>query len=417
MSRTIPLRRQGGTVSGVTAHNESVDAVGSWCRGAARCAPTFVSAPRRQVSSLPTVLTVTALVAASLAAAPLILPAQVRGSLGVGVGTVRTETGTSFSSASVSPALRYSTPTLVLSASSFVSSLPAGVWATHGRLSVWGTSARVASRWRLGGEGTLTGTSWTGGAWASAAHALGELYWSAPRWGFGVGGGPSAGWIANEPSVVALHTRARAWWRPGGRAAGTELQAAVEPTHFFGAWFTDVSAAVSVERGATVLSLSPEARVSSAYGSTGAASAFLQVAISPSWSAEVGGGSYLRDPYQGFPRGGFFSLGVRFGSTRATRVAAARRFAALVPERRGDSVVVQFRFHGVQTVAIAGDWNTWEPSPLRAVGDDVWEGTMVLASGMYHFNLLVDGQTWVVPNGVATVPDGLGGMVAVLIVP
>jgi Glycogen recognition site of AMP-activated protein kinase len=153
------------------------------------------------------------------------------------------------------------------------------------------------------------------------------------------------------------------------------------------------------------------------YGSTGAASVFLQVALSPSLSAEVGGGSYLRDPYQGFPRGGFFSLGVRFGSTRATRVAAARRFAALVPERRGDSVVVQFRFHGVQTVAIAGDWNTWEPSPLRVVGDDVWEGTMVLASGMYHFNLLVDGQTWVVPNGVATVPDGLGGMVAVLIVP
>ena len=42
---------------------------------------------------------------------------------------------------------------------------------------------------------------------------------------------------------------------------------------------------------------------------------------------------------------------------------------------------------------------------------------ITLGRGVYHFNLLVDGADWVVPNGVATVPDGLGGMVAVLIVP
>ena len=44
------------------------------------------------------------------------------------------------------------------------------------------------------------------------------------------------------------------------------------------------------------------------------------------------------------------------------------------------------------------------------------EGTIALKRGLYHFNLLVDGN-WVVPNGVATVPDGMGGMVAVLVVP
>jgi hypothetical protein len=66
---------------------------------------------------------------------------------------------------------------------------------------------------------------------------------------------------------------------------------------------------------------------------------------------------------------------------------------------------------------MAGDWNSWEALPLLAVGDEVWEGTLALARGQYHFNLLVDGQDWVVPNGVATVADGLGGMVGVLIVP
>jgi hypothetical protein len=356
------------------------------------------------------------LVVASIGVAPIATPAQTRGSVGLGVGTVRTENGTSFSSAGLSPALRYSAPTLVVSASAFIASLPAGVWATHGRLYAWGDTPRIAGRWRLGAEGTLTGTSWTGGAWTSAAHGLGELFWSAPQWGVGLGAGPSAGWIANEPSVVALHTRARAWWRPGGRAAGTEWQLVLEPTYFLGAWFTDVSPAVTLERGPAIVSLSPEVRISPVYGSTAAGSAFLQLALAPSVSLEAGGGSYLRDPYQGFPRGGFFTLGVRFGSTRAARAATARKLPPLVPLRHGDTVVVQFRFRDVSTVAIAGDWNAWEPTLLRAAGNDVWEGTLALSPGLYHFNLLVDGRDWVVPNGVATLPDGLGGMVAVLMV-
>jgi hypothetical protein len=356
-------------------------------------------------------------VAASLGFAPAVTTAQTRGSVGFGVGTVRTENGTSFSSAALSPALRYTAPALVVSGSAFLAALPAGVWATHGRLYAWGDTPRIMGRWRFGAEGTLTGTTWTGGAWTSAAHALGELFWSAPHWGVGVGAGPSAGWIANEPSVVALHTRARAWWRPRGSAGGIEWQLAVEPTYFLSAWFTDVSPAVTLERGSAVLSLSPEARVSPVYGSTAAASAFLQLGVAPSLSLEVSGGSYLRDPYQGFPRGGFFTLGVRFGSTRAARAGTARRPLPLVPERHGDSIVVQFRFRGVSTVAIAGDWNAWEPMLLRPIADDVWEGSFPLSRGLYHFNLLVDGRDWVVPNGVATVSDGLGGMVAVLMVP
>ena len=41
---------------------------------------------------------------------------------------------------------------------------------------------------------------------------------------------------------------------------------------------------------------------------------------------------------------------------------------------------------------------------------------LTLKPGLYHFNLLVDGTEWVVPNGVATVNDGLGGLVGVLVV-
>jgi hypothetical protein len=80
-------------------------------------------------------------------------------------------------------------------------------------------------------------------------------------------------------------------------------------------------------------------------------------------------------------------------------------------------VVMRFRMPGARSVAIAGDWNAWQQDGLRPLGEDVWEKALILRRGLYHFNLLVDGSDWVVPNGVATVPDGMGGMVAVLIVP
>src|SRR5712691_2631361 len=83
------------------------------------------------------------LVAACAGAVPA--PAQMRASLGLGVGTVRTEKrDTNFSSVSLSPAVRFATPAFFGQASGFVASLPGGVWARHGRLYLWGATPRVA---------------------------------------------------------------------------------------------------------------------------------------------------------------------------------------------------------------------------------------------------------------------------------
>ena len=370
-------------------------------------------APTRVVGSLLAFLAVAGALAGPAGA-------QTRASIRIGVGTVRTERrdtfpGASFTSAMLSPAVRFASSNVVIQASGYVASLPAGAKAGQGRLQLWGVTPKLTGRWRLGAEGILTGTTRTGGSWTSAAHGVGELLWSTRQWGFALGAGPSTGRIANDaaPHFVALHTRVRSWWRPGG---GTEWQFSVEPTRFFGAWFTDVGAGVTFQRGPASLSLSADGRLSNVYGSTGAGSAFLQLFPSRAVSLELGGGSYLREPYQGFPRGGFVSFGVRIGSTRLLRSTSTKAFGPLIPHVRGDSLIVQFRFPGVQTVAIAGDWDGWQTHPLRSAGTDQWEGAFVIARGVHHFNLLVDGRTWVVPAGVATVPDGLGGVVAVLIV-
>jgi hypothetical protein len=71
---------------------------------------------------------------------------------------------------------------------------------------------------------------------------------------------------------------------------------------------------------------------------------------------------------------------------------------------------------GARSVAVAGEWNDWTPAPLGSAGADRWSGAFAIPEGVYHFVLVVDGTEWVVPGGVASVADGMGGMTALLVV-
>lgn len=343
---------------------------------------------------------------------------QARASLGVGVGTVRYPGGTSFSSASFSPGVQYASPTLAIDVSGSLASLPGGVWSSQGRGDVWVASSPLLDGWRIAAEAVAAGTSLPDGVWTAGAHGVAEVLWSQPRWGLGIGAGPSGGWVADSAPVAAFHSRARAWWRPGGEWR-SDWQLTVEPTRLSRVWFTDATVAVTVERGAWIGSFWIATRLSRANASEGAGSAYLQFFASPRVALEIGGGGYLSDRYQDLPRARFVSFGVRLHGTPHLSVVkdSRTRWSPLIPEPRGDSLVVRFRFDSVKSVAIAGDWNEWRPIPLRPLGTNLWEGVLRLPRGLHHFNLLVDGDDWVVPNGVAAVSDGLGGIVGVLLVP
>lgn len=367
------------------------------------------------------------LAATGISAAPVVGAAQTDASLGLGVGTVRYAGGSSFGSVVASPGLRYSFTSFVVEASGAVASLPFA-WSSQGRASVWGVVAQLPRGLRIAGEATFAGTMLSnGGGSTAAAHGVGEVLWTRSNWGLGMGAGPSTGMINGALPVVALHTRARAWWRVAEEEDNnsTELQLLAEPTHFPDGWFTDVGAGATVERRRVVASVWLAGRLAGGGESKAAGSALVQMYVSPRVSIELGGGSYLNDPYQDLPRAGFVTLGVRLHGTPRpihgppTPTTRTAPLIPLTPEVRGDSQVVQFRMPGAKQVAIAGDWNAWQPVALRTLGggDDVWEAALRLNRGVYHFNLLVDGSDWVVPNGVATVSDGMGGMVAVLIVP
>src|SRR5438876_7562204 len=73
-----------------------------------------------------------------LAALPAVLTAQTQASLGVGVGTVRYSGGSTFSAATVSPAVQLLSPSFFVGGGGSLSMLKDGVWAAQGRVDLWG---------------------------------------------------------------------------------------------------------------------------------------------------------------------------------------------------------------------------------------------------------------------------------------
>ena len=72
------------------------------------------------------------------------------------------------------------------------------------------------------------------------------------------------------------------------------------------------------------------------------------------------------------------------------------------------------------SVALIGDFNEWgqrEVTLADSSDSGIWEFALNLNPGVYHYNLLVDGETWVAnPKSSTLVPDGFGGYNSVLVV-
>ena len=90
----------------------------------------------------------------------------------------------------------------------------------------------------------------------------------------------------------------------------------------------------------------------------------------------------------------------------------------LVP--RAQQVRIIFFSPEASSVALVGDFNEWgqrEVTMAQSTDSGIWEFSMGLTPGVYHYNLLVDGERWVAnPKSSTLVPDGFGGYNSVLVV-
>lgn len=70
-----------------------------------------------------------------------------------------------------------------------------------------------------------------------------------------------------------------------------------------------------------------------------------------------------------------------------------------------------------QSVAVAGDFNGWNPrqTPLRRSEGGLWTVTLQLKPGRYHYMYVVDGQQWITdPFAAEASFDGFGAQNAIL---
>ncbi|HKV71089.1 MAG TPA: hypothetical protein VJN62_07545, partial [Gemmatimonadales bacterium] len=235
------------------------------------------------------------------------LAAQASGTLALGTGTVRYGGGTSASLGTLSPSLEWVSP----SASAFIAGtaalLPHSVWAFEGNTSLAVSSGPIGRRWRINGDLFSSATSVMGGDRTGALTLVGELARRGAGWGFALGGGPAAGWLAGAPGIAGPRVRLRAWqdW------TNIRLTGSVESTQLIGAWYTDFTAGAAWHTGPLDLTFTAVARASHGWGSSAGGNVVADLYLAPRASLEVAGGAALEDPLEGFPRTGFVSASLR----------------------------------------------------------------------------------------------------------
>lgn len=88
----------------------------------------------------------------------------------------------------------------------------------------------------------------------------------------------------------------------------------------------------------------------------------------------------------------------------------------------GQTVFVQFVLDAptAHSVAVAGDFNSWNPQLVLndADGDGVWTGRVALEPGVHQYMFVIDGSQWLSdPQADRYVDDGFGNRNAVLVIP
>ena len=192
---------------------------------------------------------------------------------------------------------------------------------------------------------------------------------------------------------IAIRVESRGWLDEGATRAyvGTTIQYARGPLRLwgsFGGW--------------------PAGGIDRLSWSAGAGTGLV-----PGVELELGGRGPAFDPLY------LSSTATSLWAGLSLRLAGSRAPAAPVParDRDGQAVIGLPVRAAPGAPSIAGDFTGWTPVPMRRHGSRwVWKGT--LAPGVYHYAFVTADGTWFVPESVpGRQDDGMGGHVAVLVVP
>lgn len=320
--------------------------------------------------------------------------------------------------ATLSPAVEVRQRVAYLLLSGGLTAFEGGGWATQGRAdaSVFATPFGLFSPVRLEALGMAAGTYHSSEFRTAATRAEGRVHASGRQLGAWLGAVGGTGWTsAGTGWTTAWGPTSGAW----GRWALTQAAATFSPMRFETTWFPELNGMLAMRAGPVDLAAYAGWRggdAAAGFADDAWAGANVALWLGRSGALVVSGGSYPSDIVQGLPDGRYLSAGVRLATARPF-VPSIKRLGPPAYQREGGRGFVAFAVPGATAVRLVADWTNWQPVSMTRGPDGRWRIQVDLEPGVYRFNLLVDGDEWIVPDGVPSVDDGFGGRTGLLIVP
>jgi len=332
--------------------------------------------------------------------------------------SVVADTAAAVGAASLAPAFEWRGRRLYGLLSGAVTGFEGSTWAAQVRAdgSVFAEPFGVLYPARVEIVGTGQGTYHSSAFRTTTARGEARLHVAGRRLGAWVGGAAATGWTSADGAFVSGYGGTAGLWI---RAGGVQAAAVFTPLRLEGTWFPEASGRLGFAAGPLdVIGFTGWRK-----GSGDIATETWGGISATAWLGNrvglvAGVGTYPGDLLQGLPGGRFVSVGVRLASRRPAEPILEPLVRPVYFEQEGRPAL-RFRIPNARSVALVGEWTLWEPIPLvRAPGDaDTWVLFVDLPAGVHRFNLVVDGERWIVPEGVMAVADGFGGQVGLLIVP
>ncbi len=331
---------------------------------------------------------------------------------------VRFNTGSTLGSFSLMPSFEYDGGPLYADVTGLVTRYEGSQWAAQGSGtgSLLFAPAGTVSPFRLELVGVASGTLHSGGLRTGATRGEVRLHLAGTHAGAWLGGVVTTGGTSTGGGLLTGLGPSLGVWGSYDRVRGSTT---FTPLRIAGYWFPRWDAQVAITRGP--LDLTGYAGWRQGAAGSGIPSETWAGASASWWLTDrlaltLTGGSYPAAILQGLPSGQYLTVGIRIATHRPS-VPRVRRIGRPVYEIRSGGATLHFHVLHATEVAIVGDWTGWRPIPLRKGGHGSWILEVAPGSGVYEFNLVVDGKRWIVPEGVPKVDNGYGGQSGLLIVP
>lgn len=332
--------------------------------------------------------------------------------------TVGYDTASRISSASVAPLVEWNQRMVYATVSGAIAAFEAGQWTSqgHGDVSLLFAPASAMPSLHTELVGSADGSVHSSGYRTVDTRAELRLHEAGRSSGFWVGGTAATGWTSASTGIASAAGPTAGVW---GRSGPWNATAVWSPFRFEGAWYQQVEGRVGASVGPMDLTGSVGWRRGP--GDSGVASTSWVGGSVALWfttraAVVLAAGSYPADLLQALPRGRYLSAGIRLALRRPNVWASPTVSRTVYTEHRG-AAELRFDIPGASRVDVAGDWTRWQPVPLTRTPDGRWLLQVNLPSGVYRFNLVVDGLRWIAAEGVGSVDDGFGGKISLFVVP